>query len=117
LNIILKILKVFFYSETPGSRFTWERSAPPGKPPTSRNNGGKTMKYKLVTYYPKSDEDFDGDYVSVALFDENGKEIVSYGDYYHDKGDEKMEGFIDGLKYILGQDIVIEEEDEFDPSY
>ncbi len=29
----------------------------------------------------------------------DGKIIVEYGDYYHDKGSEKVKGFIDGYTY------------------
>lgn len=34
-----------------------------------------------------------------ALYDNDKKEIIIHGDYYHDKIDERIEGIITGIKY------------------
>lgn len=33
-------------------------------------------------------------------------DLFKYGDYYHDKIDEYITGFVDGLKYINGEDVI-----------
>jgi major membrane immunogen (membrane-anchored lipoprotein) len=67
------------------------------------------MKTKITVttwfgYYDEEDkdEDFGGDCQGVDIYID-GKLVKSYGDYYHDKGEEKAEGFIDGVAYILGR--------------
>ena len=57
-------------------------------------NGG------YLTHFDKDDEDFGGDYASVSIF-VNGKEVITYGDHYHEKGRERAEAFIEGLEYAL----------------
>lgn len=44
-----------------------------------------------------------------ALVNEETKEVVLKGDYYHDKIDSKIEGFFDGLEFCK-MDYEIEEE-------
>ncbi len=34
--------------------------------------------------------------------------LHTYGDYYHNKIDDTIGGFLDGVKYVLGDDNVIE---------
>ena len=55
------------------------------------------MTIRVLTHYLKSDPQFQGDYVSVEIF-ANGLKLKSYGDYYHDKGTEKVAGFLDALR-------------------
>lgn len=62
------------------------------------------MKITVITHYAEEDTDFYGDYYSIEIVDEKGETIYFKGDWYHDNGKEKVEGFIDGLKYILGED-------------
>jgi hypothetical protein len=66
-------------------------------------------KIKVVTYYGPNDLGFMKDYYGIAAFDEEGNEIASYGDYYHDKGEEKIQGFLDGLRFAFGEIEVIKE--------
>lgn len=54
-----------------------------------------------ITHFPKDDPDCDGDYYDIELRDENNDKIVGYGDHYHDSGQEKMEGFIQGFRHVL----------------
>lgn len=72
------------------------------------------MKLKQVTHYPKSDPDCDGDYYDIELLSETGMVIVEYGDYYHEKGEEKMEGFIEGVEWVLGEKVKVERVDVAD---
>ena len=65
------------------------------------------MLTRVTFYTPEGEEETDieyltsGDYACVALYDKDGKRIVEFGDYYHDKGQEKMEGFVAGMAYSL----------------
>lgn len=58
------------------------------------------MKLIVVTHYAFGG--IGGDYESVSIESEQGEVLKSYGDYYHDKGDEKVQGFLDGLSFGLG---------------
>lgn len=42
-----------------------------------------------------------GDYIDVELW-LDGKMVESFGDDYHNKGDETLGGFLQGLKYAFG---------------
>lgn|GEM_PF-2409617 len=44
-----------------------------------------------------------------ALINKENDEILCKGDYYHDKIDEKIEGFIKGLNYC-GYEVIVNEE-------
>lgn len=57
------------------------------------------MKLKIITHFYNDDPDCSGDYASVTV-ELEGMVIANYGDYYHDKGEEKAEGFIDGVRYM-----------------
>ncbi len=78
------------------------------------------MKVKVVTHYAEDDTDFGGDYYSVDILDAGGNVIARFGDYYHDKGDEKVEGFIQGVNWILGmtgKELEVERENIADGEY
>ena len=58
----------------------------------------------VITGYGETEEDGTvcpyGDYHYIKVIDaDTGEQILWYGDSYHDKGQEKLEGFIDGLLY------------------
>lgn len=55
-------------------------------------------KIEVVTHYFEDDPNFYGDYAFITI-EEDGKVVKTFGDYYHDKGKEKAEGFIAGLEY------------------
>jgi hypothetical protein len=52
----------------------------------------------ILTHFDVEDEECGGDYFDVEVLDSNRKVLASYGDYYHDKGEDKAEGFVEGLK-------------------
>ena len=61
------------------------------------------MKVKIIEHhfydpeYEGTDQTL-GDYVEISI-EVDGIETIRYGDWYHDKGKEKAEGYIDGLRY------------------
>ena len=63
---------------------------------------------KIITHYYNIDTNFGGDYAGVSVYLDNVL-VKTYGDYYHDKGTEKSEGFLDGIKYIYPNIKVIKE--------
>lgn len=46
-------------------------------------------------------QDFDGDPYGYVV-ELNGEDIAEYGDHYHDKGQDKAEGFVHGYLYAFG---------------
>lgn len=65
------------------------------------------MKITKITHYHIDDPEFCGDYCDIELFDEAGNRIADYGDWYHDNGHERVEGFIEGVEWITGKKIKI----------
>ena len=59
-------------------------------------------KLTIISRFDKNDENCSGDYCEVKLLIDE-KLAITYGDYYHDKGSEKIEGFIDGLKWVFSK--------------
>lgn len=55
----------------------------------------------IVTHYESSDEECDGDYYDIELFIDN-KLVKTFGDYYHDKGEERVDAFIEGVEFTQG---------------
>lgn len=66
------------------------------------------LKFTKVVHYDNSDTDFGGDYFGIELFNQEGKRIKKYGDYYHDKGDLKCQEFISGVEYALDKKATVE---------
>lgn len=63
------------------------------------------MYVKIVTHYSDQDPEFYGDYGSIEILI-NGVLAEEYGDYYHDKGREKSEGFMDCMEYMKSHHII-----------
>lgn len=61
----------------------------------------KIKSIEVITHYDVGDDDCIGDYRDMEILI-NKKQVVSYGDYYHDKGHKKVQGFIDAVKYLTG---------------
>ena len=64
----------------------------------------KTLHFKIYV-----NDEFDEERALVEVTDNQFK-VVQYGDYYHDKIDERIEGFLEGLIYI--GDVQYELEDD-----
>lgn len=74
----------------------------------------RSLPLTIRTHYSTDDPECYGDYHSIDLVDSvSGRVIQSYGDYYHDKGSEKVEGFLDGLRF-LGVSVKVTREDVAD---
>ena len=56
------------------------------------------MKAHIVLHFDKEDYSWEGEYREVDVVVDD-KLIQKYGDDYHDKGYERAEGFINGLKF------------------
>ena len=53
-------------------------------------------KLRVIEHFDKGDEECGGDYHYVTV-DLNGKQVVEFGDDYHDKGQERAESWIQGF--------------------
>lgn len=65
-------------------------------------------KIKVITHFFDDDPDCTGDYSSVTI-ELNGKIVASYGDYYHSKGRERADGFVDAIKLIYPSATIVYE--------
>lgn len=75
------------------------------------------MKIFTILEHHEKGEDCHGDYFDLEILDENGTCIQTYGDAYHDSGNDKAEGFIDGVRYASNEEIKIEYKDVADREY
>ena len=62
------------------------------------------LNLKQITYYgyyfENGNIDSSGDHWGIKIInDDTGKTVIEYGDEYHDKGESKVEGFFDGLRF------------------
>ena len=57
---------------------------------------------KVITHFFDNDPECGGDYQSIEVII-NNKLVEEYGDYYHDHSQDKIEGFLNGLKWCLGK--------------
>lgn len=58
------------------------------------------MYIEVISHYDKNEDEYcTGDYCAVTVKIDD-KTCQRYGDYYHDKGEQKAEGFIDGVRYF-----------------
>lgn len=65
------------------------------------------MTLKVITHFPKSDPRFYSDYYDIEIIDEAGNRIADFGDGYHDDGQPKMQGFIQGVEWALGKKVKV----------
>lgn len=57
---------------------------------------------QIIQHFYVADEQCGGDYYSVTI-EVNGEQIMEFGDYYHDKGEESANGWVGGFIYAMGQ--------------
>jgi hypothetical protein len=62
-----------------------------------------------ITRYGEDDIDCGSDYYEIII-KSGPKTLATFGDYYHDKGWEKSEGFIQGLRVCYPELKVVERE-------
>lgn len=63
------------------------------------------MTITRITQYCKDDPEFFGDYTAITL--KLGRKVIaSFGDGYHDRGYEKSEGFLMGLRYTHEVEVI-----------
>lgn len=74
------------------------------------------LEVNIITHYFKDDEEFSGDYSSIDILI-NNKKVISYGDAYHDSGDERVKGFLDAFEYIYGNKISVTRKNVADSEY
>lgn len=74
------------------------------------------MKVKIVTHYQIEDTECNGDYYDIELFID-GKLVKEFGDYYHEKGDVKVEAFLEGIKYATKKKMTVTNEKVADRDY
>lgn len=60
------------------------------------------MTYTITRQYMEDDPKFMGDEVNVTLTDHTGKDLY-LGDYYHDKIDQKIEGYLLAVEHMMGE--------------
>lgn len=61
------------------------------------------LKLTKIMHFFEEDKDCGGDYLGVEIFlNDSDTPLVTYGDYYHDNGREKAEGFIEGFQKAFG---------------
>ena len=77
----------------------------------------KPIKFTLRVFYEHDDTDHVYDYTRIrvvvrGLEGQGGcyRELREFGDYYHDKGYEKAEAYIEGYADALGRDFSTEKE-------
>jgi len=73
------------------------------------------MKAKIAEIFEDEDH-VGGDYYGVRVYIE-GELKRTYGDYYHDKGREKANAFVEGYAMALGVEAEIESTHELDPNF
>ena len=64
------------------------------------------MELDFVYHYEVDDKDCSGDYWDIEVF-HKGELITEFGDEYHDRGMDKLEGFIEGIEWITDSDVIV----------
>ncbi|MHA2274248.1 MAG: hypothetical protein ACXAC2_00675 [Candidatus Kariarchaeaceae archaeon] len=61
------------------------------------------FEINVVVHYSEDDPECDGDYANISMIVlRNGEEILNkdFGDYYHNKADDTMSGWVEGFKFV-----------------
>ena len=72
------------------------------------------MKLKTVWHYAEDDPKCFWDYLCIKLYHSNGNLIKIFGSY---RGATKLEAFIEGIEYVLGESVSLEKEEVADGVY
>ena len=65
------------------------------------------LTIEVITHYPITDPECYGDYWDIEMLI-NGDLLLEFGDFYHDKGQEKIAGILSFLD-IMSIEYVLEE--------
>ena len=63
------------------------------------------MKVQMVMHFGVEDKDCGGEYFEVTVVVDDTV-VITYGDDYHEKGEDKALGFIDALRHTAGEENV-----------
>ena len=63
------------------------------------------MIITVATYYAKDDPH--GDYLGIRIYKDR-EMLVQYGDFYHDSGREKAEGFIECYRRFVANNVAVD---------
>lgn len=75
------------------------------------NNQAPYYQIVVTTHY--SPNDIGGDYRKVTI-KINGCQVRTFGDYYHDKGDQKASAYLSALDdFDIGYDVTYEDKDDY----
>ena len=66
------------------------------------------VKIKVVVHYSSDDIEFNCDYYQIDVY-MNDFKMKTFGDYYHDKGWERCEGYLDGITSFMTDVEIIRE--------
>lgn len=58
------------------------------------------MNIVVIKHFYKDDIECGGDYASIDI-EINKIKVITFGDYYHDKGEEQAQGFIEATKHFF----------------
>ncbi len=64
------------------------------------------FKIDIVTHYDERDTEMGGDYVDITVTVTNDDEVIfieGFGDYYHNKAEDIVEGFVKGFTFLANQ--------------
>lgn len=67
--------------------------------------GTEIKAVAITAFYPP--DGIGGDYYSIGVYAMDGTRLAHYGDYYHDKGEDRSEGFVEGLSVAYGRKIKV----------
>jgi len=68
-----------------------------------------STNYQVITHYHIKDKDFDREYYDIEIIDLNTNKIIkTFGNEYHDKGEDKTETFLEAIKTVTGKNISVE---------
>ena len=80
----------------------------------------KVIKFIAVFHYHKEDEECLGDCWDIELFEANpinDPPIMKWRDDYHDNGQNKLEGFLEGVAWALDKEVECDIQNVADRDY
>jgi len=72
--------------------------------------------FNEIWHYSNDDPDFKSDYYYIEIWHYNIK-IATFGDSYHDRGSDKLDGFIKGIEWTTGKEVEVVRRNVADCNY